>query len=205
MSYDNFATTFSNSRKNHPWPELEYIIGDIKDHKLSSVLDIGCGNGRFIEEAQKLDFTPSKYLGTDSSALMIEEAKKLHPNNEFQVIWMEDIHTLGEESFDAIVLLASFHHLEKRADRVQVLEKMRELMTPDSRIYLTNWNLLEQERYQALHRGNGDFDIKIGEFTRYYHGFTLDELGELFEQTGYNIIENRVFDGGRNILSILSQ
>ncbi len=54
MSYDSFATTFSNSRKNHPWPELEYIIADMKTQNYSSILDIGCGNGRFLEEAQKL-------------------------------------------------------------------------------------------------------------------------------------------------------
>ena len=56
MSYDNFAHTFSNSRKNHPWPELGYIIADMKQESYSSILDIGCGNGRFLEEAKKKDF-----------------------------------------------------------------------------------------------------------------------------------------------------
>lgn len=62
MSYDNFATTFSNSRKNHPWPELEYIIEDMKINQYSSVLDIGCGNGRFLEESIKLNYVGAKYL-----------------------------------------------------------------------------------------------------------------------------------------------
>ena len=62
MSYDNFATTFSNSRKNHPWAELEYIIEDLRKIKYSSVLDIGCGNGRFLEEAAKLNYIPIVYL-----------------------------------------------------------------------------------------------------------------------------------------------
>lgn len=67
MSYDNFATTFSNSRKNHPWPELEYIIEDLKQNEYSSVLDIGCGNGRFLEESLKMNYRPIKYLGIDES------------------------------------------------------------------------------------------------------------------------------------------
>ena len=50
MSYDNFAHTFSQSRKNHPWPELDFIISDIRDHGYMSVLDVGCGNARFIQE-----------------------------------------------------------------------------------------------------------------------------------------------------------
>jgi hypothetical protein len=70
---------------------------------------------------------------------------------------------------------------------------------------MTNWNLRDQERYEASHRWDGEYDIKIGEFSRYYHGFTLEELRELFEMTGYQIIENRIFDGGRNLLSILGK
>ena len=54
MSYDNFALTFSNSRKNLHWPELEYIIKDLQKFGYRTVLDIGCGNGRFLGEIEKL-------------------------------------------------------------------------------------------------------------------------------------------------------
>lgn len=203
MSYDNFATTFSNSRKNHPWPELEYIIEDLKQNEYSSVLDIGCGNGRFLEESLKMNYRPIKYLGIDESEWMIREARKLNPSNQFQVIWMQDMKII-EQSFDVLLFLASFHHLETREERIRVLESTKKLLTQKSRIYMTNWNLLDQERYQKNHRWNGEFDIKIGEFSRYYHGFTLTELSDLFEEAGYSTFENRIFDGGRNIISILS-
>ena len=162
MSYDAFATTFSNSRKNLHWPELEYIIEDIKDNEYRSILDVGCGNGRFLKESEKLWYIADQYLGVDNSKGMILEARKLHPESHFEAIWMQDMVNI-EGSFDAIVFLASFHHL-----------------------------------------GNGDFDIKIGEFSRYYHGFTLIELEELFKETEYEIIENRIFEGGRNFISIIS-
>ncbi len=68
---------------------------------------------------------------------------------------------------------------------------------------MTNWNLREQLRYADSHRGDGDYDIKIGKFSRYYHGFTIVELESLFLEAGYRIVENRVFEGGRNIVSIL--
>lgn len=204
MSYDNFATTFSNSRKNHPWPELQYIIEDMRIYQYNSVLDIGCGNGRFLEEANKLDFIPWIYLGIDSSEWMIWEAIKLHPHDQFKVLWMQDIWDL-DESFDVLLFLASFHHLDSRNERIQVLHNAKKLLKSNGRIYMTNWNLLEQERYQKNHRWNGEFDIKIGEFIRYYHGFTITELDELFKEAGYGIIENRIFEGGRNILSVLEQ
>lgn len=69
---------------------------------------------------------------------------------------------------------------------------------------MTNWNLLEQPRYEKNHRGNGDFDIKIGEYTRYYHSFQIEELEALFKRTGFQIQENSIFEGGKNIFSVVT-
>ncbi len=77
MSYDAFATTFSNSRKNLHWPELEYIIKDIRTQWYTSILDIGCGNWRFLEEIKKIQYKIQEYYGIDSSGEMIKEAQKL--------------------------------------------------------------------------------------------------------------------------------
>ena len=205
MSYDNFATTFSQSRKNHPWPELDYIIEDMKKQGVSSVLDVGCGNGRFLEEWGKHEGGNIDYLGIDSSEWMITEAQKLHSHHRFEVLEMSQLQTSNFklQTFDAILFLASFHHLETRESRIQVLQDTKKLLTPDGRIYMTNWNLLSQERYKDAHQWNGDFQIKIGEFSRYYHGFTVEELAELFEEAGFTVIENRIFDGERNILSMI--
>lgn len=204
MSYDNFATTFSNSRKNHPWPELDAIIEDMQEQGYTSVLDVGCGNGRFIEEWQKYKVWSIKYLGIDSSKWMIAEARKLHPDHQFEVVPMESLFQVPSSKFQALLFLASFHHLETRESRINVLREARNLLAPNGRIYMTNWNLLEQERYEKSHRWNGDYDIKIGEYSRYYHGFTVEELAELFAEAGLEVLENRVFEGGRNIVSILS-
>jgi hypothetical protein len=57
-----------------------------------------------------------------------------------------------DQSFDALLFLASFHHLETKEERIQVLQDAKKLLTPTSRIYMTNWNLLAQERYQKNHR-----------------------------------------------------
>lgn len=204
MSYDSFATTFSNSRKNHPWPELDAIIEDMRKQGYTSVLDVGCGNGRFLEEIQNKELNIWGYLGIDSSKWMIAEARKLHPNHQFEVIPMESLHQLSNTKYQALLFLASFHHLKTRESRIETLKQAKELLAPNGRIYMTNWNLLEQEKYTESHRWNGDYDIKIGEFSRYYHGFTVAELAELFEEAGLEVVENRVFEGGRNIVSILS-
>ena len=93
---------------------------------------------------------------------MIEEARKLHPCYNFSVCDMTSLSSMEDiGTFDTIVFLASFHHLETREDRIQVLRDIQKLLAPNGSIYMTNWNLREQPRYEKSHRGNGDFDIKI--------------------------------------------
>ncbi len=207
MSYDAFATTFSHSRKDLYWPEIEHIIADMRARDFCSILDIGCGNGRFLEQAKHMDLKIHSYHGIDSSWEMIKEAERLHNTHDFTVFPMEMIGNCGPiqgRLFESIIFLASFHHLESRTQRIKVLEDMKKLVTPNGRIYMTNWNLRDQVKYENSHRWDGDYDIKIGAHSRYYHGFTVDELDELFTETEYPIVENRIFDGGRNIVSILS-
>ena len=203
-NYDQFAETFSKSRQDHPWPELDFIISDIRGRGYTSVLDIGCGNGRFLESyAWWIIHSEIRYLGIDSSSGMIEEARKLHPEYHFEVCDMLSLDTLEKLKYDAIIFLASFHHLETPEERIQILHDVKKILAPNGRVYMTNWNLREQLKYEKSHQWDGDYYIKIGAYSRYYHGFTLSELEEVFTQTGYTIEENRVWEGGRNIVSIL--
>lgn len=86
---------------------------------------------------------------------MIAEARKLHSDYQFEVCPMESLRSseyLKPESYDAIIFLASFHHLETREERIQVLEDIRKYLTPNGAIYMTNWNLREQLKYEKSHR-----------------------------------------------------
>ncbi len=209
MSYDAFASTFSQSRKNLRWGEIEYFVEYMKKdscHKKISILDVGCGNGRFLETLA-VSGPSYDYLGVDESKGMITEARKLHPAEFFEVLDMNDIVSLsGQRCYDYIVFIASFHHLCTALERSQVLESTKKLLAPGGIVMMTNWNLLGEAtfpKYEKSYKWNGDFGIKIGEHERYYHGFELYELERLFVDNGYEIVENRVFEGGKNIISII--
>jgi hypothetical protein len=71
---------------------------------------------------------------------------------------------------------------------------------------MTNWNLLWEKnfkRYENMYVWYWDFNIKIWEYSRYYHSFWVGELEDMFLNTGFEIVENRIFEWKNNIISIL--
>ncbi|MFA5916843.1 MAG: class I SAM-dependent methyltransferase [Candidatus Gracilibacteria bacterium] len=239
VDYNNFATTFSQSRKNMKWEEIDYFIDFLKNQNPSpargrlggggvSILDVGCGNGRLLAHIENSGIKIDNYLGTDLSVGLIDEAKKLHPHHNFQVLDMLDLQKLRIEStpsikgargfstiknFDYIFFIASFHHLHTIEERLEVLKQAKNLIKPDGIIFMTNWALnseLNSEKYKNSviknsknEFGSEDYNIKIGEFTRFYHCFSSDELEFLFKETGFEVVENRLFENGRNWVSII--
>lgn len=118
VNYDDYARTFSYSRRDHQWDELTALIRTLASHPgAGRVLDVGCGNGRLLEECARVGYVPTHYLGVDSSTLMIAEARQSHPGYHFEVLDMRELSRLTG-SYDAICLIASYHHLETREERL---------------------------------------------------------------------------------------
>jgi hypothetical protein len=53
----------------------------------------------------------------------------------------------SEEKYDVIVFIASFHHLPTEDERHAVLQNTKHLLAPESRVMMTNWNLLGAELF----------------------------------------------------------
>ncbi|MCD5375350.1 class I SAM-dependent methyltransferase [Candidatus Gracilibacteria bacterium] len=212
--YNNFAKTFSKSRKNMKWEELEYFFSCLQQ---GSILDIGCGSGRLIEQ-YTLFFSENieNYYGVDMSSGLIDEAQISFPEENFAVGNMLDIQKLlGEKTFNNIFLIASFHHLETLEQREIMMKKLFQVCKPDGKIYMTNWALesqahLEKYKHAKIKKtenkfGSSDFNIKFGDHDRFYHSFSISELAHLADISGFMVIENRLFDNEKNIVTILKK
>lgn len=80
---DNGSKVFWNNQDNQ-FSRFEELlkIGDINN---SSILDIGCGYGDLLTYLERVNITPSDYLGIDLSPKIINIAQQQHPSNKFLV------------------------------------------------------------------------------------------------------------------------
>jgi len=216
VDYNIFAKSFAKSRKNMNWEEIEYFFSFLTWID-DEILDIGCGSGRFLELYRKCFWhLPHKYLWVDLSQWLLDEAKKMFPDQKFIQWNMLDINwIIEEESFNNIFLIASFHHLENIEDRVKVLQQLKHILKNNGKIYMTNWALespLNYERYvsDAIEGSRNtfwsqDFTIYFWNSPRYYHGFSLWELQYLAEKSGFKVWENKLFDTQKNFITIFKK
>ncbi len=220
VDYNNFAKTFSQSRKNMKWEEIEYFLEKVLFSKESKILDIWCGNWRFLWALKKAfpEIDIHNYTWVDLSTWLLDEAKKLHPDfvEKFSELNMLDLDSIANK-FSDIFFIASYHHLNNLEDREEVLIKASKLLQEWWKIYMTNWALNSPLNYDKYKKSlleiswwwnkwwSLDYNIGIWWNDRYYHCFTVAELEYLALNAWLKIVENRLFDNQRNFITILEK
>jgi len=212
MNYDKFAKTFAKSRKNMKWEEIYFFFSFIKKIEWFDILDIWCWSWRLIEHICDYFDWNFNYLWVDNSKEILLEAKKNYKNYDFEYQNMNNLNL--SKKYDLIFLIASFHHLKTIDERINTLKSIKKYSKQWTKIFMTNWALnseLNSEKYKNSIIPNSknefwsiDYNIKIGEYYRYYHCFSLDELDFLFKEVGFKIIKNCLFENKKNIVSIIT-
>ena len=76
-------------------------------------VDLGCGTGELTRQLKKYC---SKVVGIDISPGMIDEAKKRNSERDIEYITsdVEEYLTTTSSTFDVVISIATFHHLDMR-------------------------------------------------------------------------------------------
>lgn len=194
--YEKIAADFSRTRGTF-WPELLFVR-DIIPEGLR-LLDIGCGNGRFLGtfEGKTLDYT-----GIDFSEGLIGVARERYRERANTSFIVGDALALPfpNDSFDNVVSFAVLHHIPSRAYRVQFLRESARVTKPGGLIVVTAWNVWHsrpgivlrfalKKIFGRTHTDFGDAILGFGaeKNARYVHALTMREIRSLAKEAGLEI------------------
>jgi len=194
-TYNKIARPFSATRK-FLWDDLLPLKKFVKNG--DKVLDVGCGTGRLYHLFK--DFQPLEYIGIDQSEGQIEVARELLPGVNFAIGEMTKL-SFADNEFDVVFCVATFHHLSDEKSRLKALQEMKRVLKTGGHLLMTNWNLFSEwssakakkNKWTKLVGNNllvpwkDNQGKNLGD--RFYHGFSLEELADLFKQTGFVIVE----------------
>jgi len=167
--YKHNAENFSKTR-NNPWPATKAFLDSIDSG--DSVLDIGCGNGRNLFYRSDIEIT-----GLELS----EELCQIVKSRGGKVVCGNMINLPFEDnSFDFIICIAVYHHLDNNEDRTKALKEMYRVLKPGGRVFIQVWAMEQpiSSRRKFLKRDtlvpwkNKDGTIML----RYYHIYPKGEL-----------------------------
>ncbi len=193
--YENIATNFSDKRGTN-WNWIDNFINNIP--YTSYILDIGCGNGR------NMKYSNYNFYGVDNCSKFVEMAKEISNN-----VYLSDMTDLpfNDNYFDAIISIASFHHLSTIERRIQCLKEIHRVLKPGGKILLSIWSINQSHNKKLNNQFNyGDnivpFKNNKGEIigNRYYYIFQLDEIYNLL--TKYFKIDSHEWIHGNEVFML---
>ena len=209
--YDKISAHFSQTRYK-PWPMVAEFLNSLE--KDSYVLDIGCGNGKYLSVNENL-----QTFGTDRSGNLLSIAKEKNLNSQFFIADSLKL-PIKSESFDAAISIAVIHHFSNELLRIQALKEIFRIVRRGGLVLVYVWAMeqkekkfTEQDNFVPWHLQNKyeneskvetlqngpniiqDKKIDCTVYQRYYHVFIKGELEELINKTGVQVsIEKSYFD-----------
>jgi len=192
--YNTISSHFNITRQSD-WKEfdlfkkyiLEYLFLKPRNYKLR-ILDIGCGNGRFVNFLKSLDIN-YEYVGIDNSegqineALNNGEANRVHKENtiHFEIGEILNLSNFKEEEFDMVFCIAVFHHLPSKETRNIALKNIYKILKKEGMLMMTSWNLFQLKYIKYL------FDINK------YKSATQKSINNIKEKK-FNLLESFNFN-----------
>jgi tRNA (uracil-5-)-methyltransferase TRM9 len=202
QSYDLIAEYFKNTRV-FTWTWTDNFINKLQKNSL--ILDIGSGNGRNTRYNNHIIY------GLDIS---FEQLKMNKSINKSDIQGTMTKIPFRDNTFDAILSIASFHHLNSVSEREECLKEMKRVLQPSGKVLLSVWSINQPSKTKRKFEyygnnivnwntnrknHNGNFII----IPRYYYIFQLNEITELLKK--YFIIDKYYWDCGNEIFELRNE
>ncbi len=217
------ATAFSQTRQR-AWPGWEryiQLLETIVPMENLNILDLGCGNGRFLSFLTQNIPNQFSYLGVDSNIDLLQETKAIIQRTKANAaVIKSDVITdfffqdppkaFKSASYTSIVMFGVLHHIPGKETRRVLLEEVTKLLSPQGTLCISFWQFAEFERFEKKYLDPTNFGIAPSELeehdyllgwgndtthARYAHSFTDAEITELLEDTNLEALDSYQADG----------
>ncbi len=181
-------------KKEFPTP---FKIEEFEKHvsKGRSILDVGCGYGRILNELYNRGFKNLK--GVDYSQGMINRGLRLYP-------YLNLIKTDGDKipfpdnEFDAVLLIAVLTSNIKNEEQENIISEISRVLKDGGILYLTDFlinqdkrNLERYQKYENKYGAYGIFELSEGAVLRHHTEEHILKLTKNFKKI---VFEKTVFD-----------
>ena len=210
QAYTVIAKQFHDTRPT-PWYWITQFYKEVNEKiPYAVILDHGCGGGRNMTniylDDDKTCKTEFEFMGVDNCHEFVNIAQK-NGNN----VLYGDLCDLPYEDaiFDAVISVASFHHLSSVERRINALNEMNRVMRSGAMGCMSVWSIKQpknSKNYGKFVYGDNmvPWKNKQGEILvdRYYYIFNHNELEGLLLQAGFIITEWK-WEHGNEIVKFL--
>jgi ubiquinone/menaquinone biosynthesis C-methylase UbiE len=162
------------------------VLNFLKDKK-GKVLDLGCGSGRNFISLSGLE-----WYATDISKEMIKYAKKTAEEKRIEVeLRKADSSNIPYKDafFDAVICYAVLHCIESKDKRQKTLKEIHRVLKSGGQALISSWGKKSPRLRSKEKECFVPWTTKENDRTeRYTYIFDLEELKELAEEVGFEII-----------------
>jgi len=217
LFYQTTADEFDATR-GRPWPGWAEILPYIqREHngETFSVLDVGCGNGRFgayLADELKLEID---YHGIDNNPTLLDHAEKTLRDAPGMAYTLEQRDVvlsppeIGE--FDLVAAFGLLHHIPGNANRQTFVQQLAQRVRPGGILAFACWRFYDYERFRKrlidwpedlaneIEAGDYLLDWRRGDVAwRYCHHVDDAEHAQLIRASGLDDIHTYRADGADN-------
>ena len=210
--YASIASLFSDTRPE-PWDWIIKFYTELSENEPNAhILDHGCGNGRNmvninLDNTMNVTMTNFKFTGIDNCIEFITIAKSRNYNAILGD--MCNMNMFRDSIFDAVISIASFHHLTNVNDRIRALNELYRVMKSGARCLMSVWSIIQPEKsknYNKFVYGDNIIPWKNKQghvvSNRYYYIFNNNELENLICSCGF-IIKSTKWIYGNNVIEFI--
>lgn len=214
--YSTYAEEFSSTRQA-PWDGWKKTLKYINSLSKPKILDLGCGNGRFLKFLINSHVNLGEYTGIDNSSELLkmtdEFMTRVQSDNKLSKFELlnQDFEDLKwgvniKQSYNLIVAFGITHHLKTPESRMQFFNTVNYLLEKEGFFVVTFWEFLKIDRYKnkltplEVKNSTNDFEMTFGVSgaKRFCHYYNPLEIIELTDHLPLKPIEEYYDDGVEN-------